>query len=311
MASAPPRNFASVLVSPKAHREEPSAPPQIRCQEINVADRERVVNLLTRGFPERSREFWDRAFDRLSRHPTPYECPKYGYLLESGGAAVGVILLIFVYTRIGNTTGIRCNVSSWYVEPAFRAYGAMLVSRALRHKDVTYFNITPAPQTLSILEALGFKRYCSGRFISIPVLSAQSLGTRVEAVTPGLCADEDLPSSEVDMLLAHAEYGCVSVTCRAVDGSRHPFVFAPRCKYGVLPFAFLIYCRALEDFVRFAGPLGRFLGRRGIPLVVLNTDGPMRGLVGTYRSKGSKHFKGPVQPLLGDVAYSELAMFGV
>ena len=291
---------------------KPSAPPQrVLCREITIADKERVVNLLARGFPERSPRFWGRAFDRLSAHPTPAGRPRYGYLLDVGGTAVGLILLIFAPARTGDAAGsVLCNVSSWYVEPEFRAYGGMLVSRALRHKDVTYTNLTPAPHTFSFLEAQGFKRYCSGRLISVPMLGARSPGARVAAVTPELRPGEDLPPSEVDMLLAHAGYGCVSVTCAAADG-RHPFIFAPRRKYGVLPFAFLIYSRGVDDFVRFSAPLGRFLARRGIPLVVLGANGPVPGLVGTYRGKGPKYFKGPAQPSVGDVAYSEWAMFGV
>jgi len=39
----------------------------------------------------------------------------------------------------------RCNVSRWYVEPEYRVYGTLLVRRALRHRDVTYINVSPAP----------------------------------------------------------------------------------------------------------------------------------------------------------------------
>ncbi len=230
-------------------------------------------------------------------------------MLESGGAVVGVLLLIFAHARVGDTIGIRCNVSSWCVEPEFRAYAAMLVLRALRHKDATYFNITPSPHILSILEAQGFTQYCRGRFIGVPALRARSRGTRV-AVVDELGAGDDLPSAERDMLLVHQGYGCLSVTCRAADGS-HPFVFAVRRKYGVLPFAVLIYCRTPESFARFAGSLGQFLARRGVLLVAFDANQPVRGMVGVFRDTNPKYFRGPVQPPLGDLAYSELALFDV
>jgi hypothetical protein len=76
-------------------------------------------------------------------------------------------------------------------------------------------------------------------------------------------------------------------------------------------YAYLAYCRDLEDFVRFAGPLGRFLAWRGFPLVVLDSNGPIRGLVGTYSAAYPKYFKGPDQPRLGDLAYSERVVCGV
>jgi len=92
---------------------------------------------------------------------------------------------------------------------------------------------------------------------------------------------------------------------------RYPFVFMPRRKFGLVPFAHLVYCRDVADFVRFAGPLGRFLAWRGYPLVVLDSNGPIRGLIGAYFGTHPKYFKGPDQPRLGDLAYSELAMFRI
>ena len=185
----------------------------------------------------------------------------------------------------------------------------MLRSHALKHKDVTYFNITPLPHTLSILEAQGFARYCDGRFIAVPALSMQSKCSRVEVVRPDICADDDLPSSEIGLLLAHARYECISVICNSSDG-RHPFVFLPLKKAVVAHYAYLAYCRDLAEFVRFAGPLGRFLARRGCPLVVVDSNGPINALIGRYSNGFSKYFKGPNKPRLGDLTYSERVMFG-
>jgi hypothetical protein len=283
---------------------------RLRCREIGSADIDRIADLLTRGFPERTREFWLRALSRLSEHSAPPGFPKYGYMLECNGNPVGVILLICSSIEVGGEKRIRCNVSSWYVEPAYRVYGAILVSHALKHEPATYFNITPGRSTLPILEAQGYARYCSGRFVAIPALSVRLWGACVTAVTPDTRADEDLLSSERDLLLKHAAYGCISVTCSWAN-RRHPFVFLARRKARVMPFAYLAYCRGLDDFVRFAGPLGRFLALRGFLSVVIDANGPIKGLVGCYSDGAPKYFKGPDPPRLGDIAYSERALFGV
>jgi hypothetical protein len=287
-------------------------PGRISFREIDKADIGEVVNLLTTGFrrDRRSHDFWVRALKRLSEHATPEGFPKYGYLLECKGTLVGLILLIFSSILVDGAKTIRCSVSSWYVEPAFRCYAAILVSRALKRKDVTYFNITPRRHTYPILEAQGYVRYCAGRFVSVPRISSSSYGCRVKAVASDIRPDEDLPASEIELLLAHSSYGCLSLTCSSANGS-HPFVFMPRKKFGLVPFAYLAYCRDLEEFVRFASPLGRFLAGRGFPLVVLDSNGPIPGLVGIYSDAFPKYFKGPVQPRLGDYAYSERVMFGV
>ena len=148
-----------------------SADLRIRCREIGSADVDRIADLLTRGFPERTREFWLRALRRLSEHSAPEGFPQYGYMLESDGSPVGVILLICSCLDTGGEKRIRCNVSSWYVEPGYRVYASILASHALKREQATYFNITPRPWTLRILEAQGYKRYCSGRFVGIPALA--------------------------------------------------------------------------------------------------------------------------------------------
>ena len=112
-----------------------SAAPPLRCRQIEESDFEAIAALLARGFPTRNRQFWLGAFAQLRRHATPQSLPKYGYLLESGGRAVGAVLLICSLVRAGEKDPPRCNLSSWYVDPAFRAYAPMLVSQALRHKD--------------------------------------------------------------------------------------------------------------------------------------------------------------------------------
>ena len=282
---------------------------RVRCREIHIADIDRLVGLLTRGFPHPPhRDDWVHTFQRLSEHSTPPGFPRYGYLLECEDTLVGVILQIYSSILVNGETRIRCNVSSWCVEPAFRSYASMLASR--RHKDVTYFNVTPSTHTFPILEAHGYVRYCSGWFAALPALCAGSRSVRVKLVTADEHRDQDLQPAEIELLSAHASYGCISVTCSSKDGT-YPFVFVPRKKFGWIPYLHLIYCRDLAHFVRFAKPLGRFLAKRGFPLVTLDSNGPIRGLVGAYFIGCPRYFRGPDHPRLGDSAYSELAMFPI
>jgi hypothetical protein len=281
---------------------------RIRCREIEMADIDRLVDLLTAGFYPSRREDWVRRLQRLSDHPTPAGFPKYGYLLEWKQNLVGVSLVIYSSIRLNGVAKFRCNNSGWYVEPAFRSYASMLASRGRGHKNVTYFNVTPDSHTLPILEAKGYTRYSSGRFAAIPALSRGSVSADVKLVSSEEPPDRNLPDAEVELLSAHADYGCISVTCSSEDET-HPFVFVPRKKLGFLPYVRLIYCRDVADFVRFAKPLGRFFTKRGFPLVILDSNGPIPGLVGMYFRGRPKYFKGPDKPRLGDLAYTELAMF--
>ena len=142
----------------------------LRCRQIEQADIDAVATLLAEGFPVRTRQFWLNALAQLTRREPPAGLPKYGYLLESQGAVVGAILVICSTIPANDTVAARCNLSSWYVEARFRAYAPLLVSQALRHKDVTYTNVSSAPHTRPIIEAQGFSRYSEGIFVAVPAL---------------------------------------------------------------------------------------------------------------------------------------------
>src|SRR5262249_46378246 len=94
---------------------------KVRIREIGNTDIEGVVSLLARGFPARTRQFWGKTVEFLSLTEPPVGYPRIGYMLESGGVPVGVLLAIFSVIHSGCSQTIRCNVSSWYVEPQFRS----------------------------------------------------------------------------------------------------------------------------------------------------------------------------------------------
>jgi hypothetical protein len=283
----------------------------LRCRPIGEADIEAVVALLTRAFPGRDRHFWLRAFAQLTRHEAPQGFPKYGYLTEGDGAVVGVIVCVCSVVPDGDDFAIRCNLSSWYIEPTFRAYASMLVSRATRNKDVTYVNVSPAPATLPIIEAQGFSRYSDGTIVAVPMLNGLVGGLRAHVFDATRQPEAAFDPRDQQILAEHASYGCVSLWCVA-NGRAYPFVFRSRLIGGIIPGAQLIYCNIADDLVRFAGPVGRALARRGMLAVTLDANASLPGLLGYYREDNRpKYFKGPRRPRLGDLAYTEYAIMGV
>jgi hypothetical protein len=282
----------------------PAPPRQIRCRQIVAADIDAVSDLFARGFGK-TPEHWRRCFQRLTDYPSVPVFPKYGYTLVCNGVPVGAILLIFM--EVGcKEKSVRCHVCSWYVEPAYRGYASMLAAHALRRTDVTYVNAAPSLHTLPILKTHGYVRYSSGWFAALPALSPRRPGARVTIVGRDTADIAGLRAREAGMLRDHAGYGCLSLVCVTSEGA-YPFVFRRR-KFGVVPFAYLVYSRSIEDFVHLAGPIGRHLMRRGVPLVFVDATGPIPGLIGRYIGNYPKYYKGPNQPRLGDLAYSELVM---
>ena len=285
---------------------------KVRRREIRDTDLGAVGRLLARGFPRRDESYWGRGLSRMAARPVPPAgCPRYGYLLETEGGPVGVVLLLCSETFENGEARIRCNASSWYTEPAYRMHAPLLIAAALKRRDVTYTNISPAPHTWRTVEAQGFRAYASGQAIACPMLAAVREPTTVRAIGPcdGLTCDP----SDAALLTDHAAMGCTSLVVNAADGA-HPFIFLPfRIRSGrlALPLMQLIYCRDPADFTRFAAPLGRALLRRGFPGVVLDADMPLAGLVALRRfGRARKYFRGPHRPRIGDLAYTERVIFG-
>jgi hypothetical protein len=289
-----------------------SLPPvRVRCRQIAEGDLDAITDLLTAGFPARSRKYWTSAIATLSARPQFEGCPRFGYMLESDGAPVGVVLLIFTAVGTGSAPIIRCNPSSWYVAPQARTYGSLLASQALKLKHITYLNVSPAPHTMRLLDAQGYQRYSDGQMFCLPALGRKARGAVVRRVGAGDdgAALKALP--EYDLLVAHAAAGCISLVCE-IDDEAHPFVLLPRRMGQSFPgLTQLAWCRDTADFVLCAGALGRFLLPRGVLAVACDADGPIAGLVGRFfKGKSPKYFKGADRPRLNDLAFTEAVLFG-
>lgn len=287
--------------------------PGIRCREIGEADIDRVADLLARGFAGRSRDYWIKGLRRQAARDVPQGYPRFGYMLDNDGTAVGVLLLLYSLRDSDGEMTVHCNLSSWYVEPAYRHSAPMLTKIAQRHSEVTYFNISPATWTWPIIEAQGFRSYCRGLFFSVPALSRTERGTTIEIVPADATAIDGVADRDVELLTRHAAYGCLSLVCRTERGVL-PFVLLPmRIRQGWIapPAMQLIYCHDVADFVSCAAAIGRLLLRQGMLSVLLDANGKVPGLVGLYTEKrGRKYFKGPRQPRLADLTDTELVLYG-
>jgi hypothetical protein len=283
----------------------------VRMREIAAEDFAAIAGLLAHGFARSTSQDWMDIFDKLSRHPNPATLAKYGYLIENDDAVVGVILVISSITQTDGAMSLRSNLSSWYVLPPFRGYAPLLLSRLLKNPDVTYVNVSPAPHTLPILAAQGFVPLSSGQYL-VPINPFARPGkAKIRRVAPD---DNEIPGLdpfERDLLLSHARYGCISVSCQTPDGA-YPFVFRPRLIKRRIPSAQLIYCREVGDVARLFGPVSRSLGRSGRLIVWIDSDRPIAGLRGFHvTGVNPKYYRGPTRPRVGDLAYTEAAMFGI
>lgn len=283
-------------------------PPKVRCRQIVEGDLEAVADLLREGFPDRTRKYWTNGLIRMAERPAPEDAPRYGYVLESDGALVGVLLLLYTGEIDGRP---RFNVSSWYARPAYRGFATLMSSVAHRRKDAIYLNASPIDHSLPTMTAMGFRPLSRGQFLAAPLLSPPPRGARVWTVGPGDAPWSGLDPAEFELLRAHAELGCLSLVVET-ETCAQPFIFVRRrIRYSPLGVVQLIWRREEAAYVACAGALGRALALRGALLSISDANGPIPGLVGRYfPGKSPKYVKGPAEPAINDLAFTEAVIFG-
>ncbi|MGO9390102.1 acyl-CoA acyltransferase [Rhodoblastus sp.] len=281
-------------------------------RQINEGDIPELVNLIINGFdPPHSRDFWNHFFSCLGRRSAPDGYPRYGYVLVHEGRLVGVMVLIYSTIWDNGVPKVRCNGSTAYTDREFRCYAPLLYLRPQKDKNVTILNITASPHTHKMVEALGFSKYTNGILAAIPLLSRKPTETSVRIVDAQVEPDAIFDARERELLLDHAEFGCTSIWCIA-DGRAYPFVFRPRKVKTIVPAVQLVYCRDINDFARFAKPIGLYLAKRFYFITLLHYRDPIPRLIGAcYGKKTPLYFRGPNPPRLGDLAYTETSMFGI
>jgi hypothetical protein len=297
-------------VEPNAATPKP-VPPAVRCRQIYADDLEEIVDLLCEGFVRQTRSHWATALEILGSRTTQTGMPRYGYMLESGGRPVGVLLMIFGAVHRAGTTTTRSTGSAWYVRPDFRTYASILVSQWRRLPADIHLNVDPAEHTLPLIEAMGFVRFTNGISLSVPAATLHAARIRILDASGLADAERPIPDEDRDLLIDHFRSGCIALWCETPDGG-YPLVFRRRLIKRWLPSAQLIYCRDLEDLTRLAGPVGRYLLRIGLPVVMAATNGPIPGIPGLYiDNMHPMYFRGKIQPRPGDLAYTEAGLFGL
>ena len=101
---------------------------EILTREITVSDFDAVAEFLGNGIGYVP-EYFLHLLQFMAQHPTPAGFPKYGRLLESDGAIVGAIILIYSTIWSDGIPTVRCHVCGWCVESAYRAYAALFLQR--------------------------------------------------------------------------------------------------------------------------------------------------------------------------------------
>jgi hypothetical protein len=200
------------------------------------------------------------------------------------------------------------NISSWYVQPSHRGAPAkeLYAYASSRHADVTYTNLSAAAHTQKAIRAIGFQEWTAGQMLCVGTASSPG---RKRIVPAGDCRAAGLAEPVARTLADHEEAGCIAF-CLETRTKLAPFIFLRR-RVKMMPCAQLIYCESLDDLVENGRTISASLAKRGHPAMIVDTSGPVPGLLGRYvPGKASKYFRGPAPRLAVDHAYSEMIFLG-
>jgi hypothetical protein len=280
-------------------------------REIEDGDVSEVVSLLCEGFPRRAPEYWRAGLHRLAKRERPANTEKYGYVLTANNALRGVVLTIPSLHSNALEHQLFINISSWYVQPSYRGTPAKeLYWHASRRRDVTYTNLSAAPNTIKTIMSFGFQEWTAGQMVALGLKWDRSSSKKLRFLTLNEAKSLGIFTAENGVLADHESLGCLTF-CLETPNGLFPFIFVRRRVKGFVPCAQLIYCRNLSDLIEHGLAVSIWLAKRGFPLMIIDASGPINGLLGHYiPAKASKYFKGPRPFKAVDHSYSEMVLLG-
>jgi hypothetical protein len=273
-------------------------------REIADDDLDAVVSLLVEGFPQRSSAYWRRGLEHLLALPAVPGYPRFGYLIEDGRQAQGLMLLIT--SRVGET--VRSSLSSWYVREKYRTTSVLLYKHAIRKKGGVYLNLSASANVLPIVSIFGFKAYTTGicllDFRAALRASSGWTVTNMDANVPTSFSAETL-----ELAARHQRFGCAALVLER--GEERPELLLYRVKHlkGALPCAQFLYGHP-SNVLKAAAPLMRHLLRRGMPAALVDVGSTTTATQGRLFLGRNVRYALGAAPEVGDMLNSELAIFG-
>jgi hypothetical protein len=244
----------------------------LQMRAIEDADLPVTAELLTRGFPSRTRAFWDIGLARIADYCRSVDGGPIGQLLVADGSPVGVLLAIKSTDMRGGPPIV--NLSSWFVEEKYRWFAPRMLQKSIVDPSLTYTDISPSPEAVRLNTHLGF-RMVPEKLLLFALPWAWATGKRTGKVIPFDRIPGGALNDDVRQRMAgHVALGCLAAAVEA-GGRYHPLIFniVPRKK---IPVARLILAESATLVADNIGGIAGFLLARGIGLMMLQVGKDMK-----------------------------------
>jgi acetoacetyl-CoA synthetase len=230
-------NLAKLLRDGRVGQSGDDDAPQVR--PVDPADKAEVCRLLDEGFSKPARDMpWEYIFDH------PWQCgtiPR-GFVLTRAGVIVGFIGMICAMRSAAGKSGPVCNLTAWFVRPAYRGWSAALLAAATSFEHLTYTSLTPGAESHRILKAIGFSEIGHVKRILPPLSHLATARSRVSIVF-GSDISPPVDSENRRILADNQGFGCL--TMMVTVGEQSALIIARRRflgGYRILPYSEILYC---------------------------------------------------------------------
>lgn len=279
----------------------------IDLRPIDRSGLDAATEMLVRGFPERSRDFWVSGLHRiLTIHDVTADHP-IGYMMTVGGQDAGIILTI-PSPQLNGARASVAHLAAWYIDQPHRWLAARMMKKVVAANDSVFLDLTPNAASKVINEKLGFSLLNEGFFIYLLPLAAWRTGGTARLVAFDASAHE-LSEDERRIVEHHRKLGCIVGLLRKA-GRLSPMIFSRMQRRG-LPGARLILADSKADVTDNLGAISRFLLRQKV--LFLRMDATRKdSSAGSFASRWTEptYIKGARDRADTDFTYSEFVLLG-
>lgn len=129
-------------------------------------DRVAILALLEKFYPVK--KHWEKLF--IKRMWTATDSIS-GYIICDHEQIVGYLGLIFSELTLDNQQKHTiCNLTTWYVEPAYRQYSLRLLQKVFDSKQsLTWTNLSPSASAYQLFLRYGFKPFTTHQYLILPL----------------------------------------------------------------------------------------------------------------------------------------------
>jgi hypothetical protein len=167
---------------------------------------------------------------------------------------VGYMGAVYAERLVAGKTGIVCNLSSWYIDPKYRGWGATMLNAIFAYDpSLTYTAFTAAPLPKALFKAMQFIDVTDKSLVLPPLSHATTLRKRPTIQFAPEQIRGYLSDAERRVLDDHSHTDCLHVLLR--EGNRHAYMVTKRRRYRLARWSpwvvasKMLYCSGEPDLV--------------------------------------------------------------